>query len=337
MEASCQRVETLLGPIELDILDHPETKARVVLLGDRHENKQKCEFKPRCGLPVYLYLQHLFEEYKGKEPLDFFFETPFAGLYRIEETYEQDEFNKIFEGAKVGQTLSELGFMHVTGIFFKKCLQSIKTQCDFYGKPIRFHYSDVRQGIIHQGMDNSDQEIIKEIRAIRQKVNEGALFTKRDVAFVVKIMQKVLDGDVAFFTKLTKIDKQFKKIKDPYIVEKLRNVIHQSFSNIRGVIESELEDMLEDLPPERHYIYRAISTLVFSVAMAPLVDVYILSRMFRHDMKRVIIFAGAEHTKKMKQFLIEHMGFKATSSETSESGNSFQCIDMRNVPQPWFT
>lgn len=342
---SCGKVETLIGPIELDILDHPETRARIVLLGDQHENKLKCDANIQCQLPVYLYLQQLFQKYKGTEPIDFFVETAYDESVGIGQMYEQKEIEKIREDIALGnvQGISPLhGFMRATDVYFEKCLRR-KMQCEFKNKAIRFHNSDIRQGVMHRGLGDTEREIIKEIHAIRKRAlsKSKTRMTTSQMKFVIKLFEKIIAEDIDFFMKMTKLDKQFKKIDNVLVKQKLRHHLIQTLQSHKPVLDFAIGQIIFDDPEDE-----TLDTLSSSISWAfnriftmlsGFMDVYILSRIIRHHMKHVIIFAGAAHTKAIKQFLIEQMGFQTTVSVTSKSENSFQCIDMRNVPQPWFT
>src|SRR5579872_2833552 len=68
-------VETLIGPVEIDILQD-SSNHKIILLGDKHVNKVKCEKKSssKYTLNIMDYLEKVFMEYEGKEYIDFFLE-----------------------------------------------------------------------------------------------------------------------------------------------------------------------------------------------------------------------------------------------------------------------
>lgn len=76
--------------------------------------------------------------------------------------------------------------------------------------------------------------------------------------------------------------------------------------------------------------------LVFGEMVYGLQDVYMLTRILRHNMKHVIIYTGGDHTHKLGELLYKYLGFGYTN-EFYGRGEYRDCIDMCKVPQPWFS
>lgn len=336
-EEDCKHVETLVGPIELDILDHPETGARIVLLGDRHVNEQRCEpTTKRCQLPVWLYLQKLFTEYKGQEPLDFFVESAFTqelrGMAIFKDPTQYAPYRQDLEKGKVFQN-----FIRSLNVYFYNCTQRVKEQCEFYGKPIRFHYSDVRIGVIHSKTSKEAGTFIKEFQHIW--LNSPKQPKPKHRKILLKVIDAYLDKNIDYLFHLSKIDKQLNKL-DMSIVMLLHLYmfnhmevpeLKQQAQRFKHVLESKT---ISISPSE----FETMFTETVAILLLPLVDIYIFARMFRHNMKQVIVYAGVRHIRDMKQFLIDHFGFKLIVERLSDNENakSFQCISLKNTPQPWF-
>src|SRR5580692_1809061 len=71
-----RKIDRLVGPIHLSILDGPHGE-RVVILGDEHVHKPVCPPKTSNTMPITVYLSQLFKHYTSDIPLDFFLEIDF--------------------------------------------------------------------------------------------------------------------------------------------------------------------------------------------------------------------------------------------------------------------
>lgn len=346
-EKGCKEVGNLIGPIELDILDNPQTGARIVLLGDKHVNEKKCPVDSRCGTPIWIYLQNVFKQFRSHDRndfLDFFLEIDFSE----EQRFKSERDPKTMKWAKHALLRSDTAisdFLSSTRIYFINCLQRAKEQCEFHGKQIRFHYSDVRVGVIHKTIDKADEAIVKQLQEIWKIHNEPGKVKQHHVQFMLLLLDKLEARDVNYFFRLTKIDKQLKRISDKNIVrllyEYMENDIKAFNVSIFQVIGKEILENVKSGKPPIDIIGGAwtFSKFVFSIiarAFSPLFDIYTLARMIRLNMKKVIVYAGAAHTRNIKRFLIEHMGFGIAVSRKSESEDTFQCISLKGTPQPWF-
>jgi len=87
-----------------------------------------------------------------------------------------------------------------------------------------------------------------------------------------------------------------------------------------------------------------IASLVLTVAMASLMDVYAVTRMFKtfdvgldehypREANNIIYYAGSGHTEPMASFL-EHIGFKRTEHVRSKM---LSCVNMDKIKQPLFS
>lgn len=346
-QEDCKRIEYLIGPIELDILYHHQAGNRIILLGDMHVNEKKCPPDARCGTFIWSYLEQLFDQYSGMRPIDFFLELDFAEDIRAIGTFSAKERKKFKQVIADGAIISN--FLTSLRIYFYNCFQTLKRKCEYFGKPIRFHYSDIRYGVIHSGTDRKEQIIIKQLRKLRD-VDEKAPAKEKDLKLIQNIITKFRDGDIDYFFRLMKIDKQLTKMLSqdkPEIVQLLREYmldhIESSRDRANYVYDTvgkhlNLIKLKRTLPKEmRQPNLPNVLTVYISILLSPLFDIYTLARMFRHDMKQVIVYAGAFHTQKMKSFLVEKLGFQTIASKQSRTkGSNFQCISLKNVPQPWF-
>jgi hypothetical protein len=347
----CKDVENLIGPIELNILDHPQTGARIVLLSDKHVDEKKCPTGSRCGMPIWTYLENVFKQFKSRDKddfLDFFLEYEFAQEQRdaLANYPTPQDLSLLQQHLSQGNVI--FNFISSLRVYFHNCWERIKTQCEFHGKQIRFHYSDVRSGAIHKTIAEADKVIVKQLQEI-YKVRETPDKVKEwHIKLLLTFIDKFEQGDIDYFFRLTKIDKQLKRIENKSIVplfyeyvkhDTQRELKLGNFQRYREQGKEMLENVRKGNPPTA--LYGQISFLDFvrhiiGGVFTPLFDVYTLARMIRLNMKKVIIYAGWFHINDMKRFLIDKLGFRVTASRESTTKDSFQCISLKGVPQPWF-
>jgi hypothetical protein len=108
---------------------------------------------------------------------------------------------------------------------------------------------------------------------------------------------------------------------------------------------------------DKDIIYNALEDIIQYTedTNAIVADVYLLARMFKDfDMTKmkthannitdqpdkaynVIIYAGDNHSKIYRRYLKEVAGFKTIASTGKSKYNGVHCIDMRRIPQPFFS
>ena len=84
------------------------------------------------------------------------------------------------------------------------------------GKPIRFHYADVRDGVIHSGTDEKTKLFIRGLHQLNS-VQKDKQIRPRHIRVLLEVLQKADQLDVDFFFKMSKIDKQLSKFDKRYI------------------------------------------------------------------------------------------------------------------------
>jgi hypothetical protein len=336
----CKQVEHLIGPVTLDILEHANG-TRVVLLGDQHELKDHCPEGAKCGMPVFFYLERLFDEWHGPGQLDFFLELDYGVLPRYTGQLAQvaigiPRFQQLIKQGDIVQN-----YMGSIATYFWHCFRRLKTECQYYGKPIRFHYADVRRGVLHSGTEKEERAFIAQIQFQQSRIRT---IGKKHIEPYLRLLQKLQARDVNFFFRYGKIDKQLKHIKDKHIHKMLNQYLVDYIDENKRFIHDLIYQAVSLLAalktrPGMYNIatVRQFQVLVLGIALAPLFDIYTLARMFRHNMRRMIVYAGAAHTNRMALFFLQQLNFKSITHEESMSKKSFQCIPMKHVPQPWFT
>jgi len=331
----------------LDILDNPQTGARIVLLGDEHVNKLKCPSEEsKHGVPVWLYLDGIFRSWKGPAHLDFFFEL----LVPDARGKDKPPSKKIRQALEEGRTENKMfgedelneSFLHSMRSFFFHCLQKSKQACEYRVNPVRFHYTDVRRGVIYSETDEKTKVLVNDLRKAFD-FNKPLKGSK--LRFVSKLLDKIKQRDVDFFFHLTKLDRQLRELSkvDQTAVPLLRQFVVSAFERATPIVDKliklirEIETGIVDETQKKFAPLIVFEGL--AISLASLLDAYTLARMFRFNMKRVIIYAGFAHTEAIIKFLTAKMNFRISVSKHSQNkgSDSFQCIDMKGVPQPWFT
>ncbi len=335
----CLKTEYLVGPIEFDILERSDG-ARVVLLGDRHDHEDKCPTGAECRMNIVQYLDNFFQNYNYPEPLDFFLEID---VPEARSKYLSDEklMTKSRQWIKEGDV--DISFLSSLNIYFLNCLQKTKTKCEYNRKKqIRFHYSDVRSGVIHSKTRSEHAVFIKDLQELSKRTSD---FGAKHFAILRKLITQFLaagDDDVNFFFHISKIDKQLGAIAktNPNLHQELGMVMFRHMKQEAKRAENVLADLTVaekslKFPELKRQVDKIGSNsvhMILGMLLTPLFDIYTLARIIRHDMKQVIIYAGANHTKRIKRFLELFMGYENIVSRQSED----QCIDLHGIFQPWF-
>jgi len=330
---ACATTEYLRGPITLSILDRESDGARIVLLGDWHTDEVTCPVDAKCEISLPLYLETLFNTYAGYHTIDFFVELWYDPAdRRIPVSYEVPRFTKALTHICRGGVIQN--HLHTVQAYFLDCFQKLKSQCRFFRRPVRFHYADVRSGVLHEQTPSETREVVKELQRLHRSRDGQHL-----VPLGKRMIQKYIDHDVDFFFKLCKIDKQLRAINDPGVTAHLTQFM---LVQMEGHNTEVARQWLERLEKAQGPTFPAPGFERFMEAfqgsfMGPLFDIYVIARIIRHRMTRIIIYGGDAHIQSLRWFFLNIMGFRETAArQAKEKGKHFQCLDLRNTPQPWF-
>lgn len=351
----CKTPKKLIGPITLTILDRKRDNARIVLLGDRHVLETKCaangDADRKCETPnVIQYLDNVFYHFVTNRPsehLDFFLEMPFSEEIRVRQDIDSHLQEDILFGHIEDNYLSSLR------IYFYNCLQKQKDQCQFFMKHsidhspiVRFHYADTRQGVIHTQTKEDSKVVIRQLQRFWKL--EVQKLKPSDLTWALEFVEKMehLEENVDFFFHLAKIDKQLRKINDPFVTVLMKSNFIQTFKR-----DADMKDLALTKSTAQHLydglkfgltltvgdvkLFDQLQLRIGGFLLYRLFDVYVATRIIRHKMKHVIVYAGAAHTRNLT-FIFLAQGYEITTFRESDRTESKQCIDMRNVPQPWF-
>lgn len=352
-ETLCRYPKKLVGPIELTILDRKSDGARIVLLGDRHLVETKCPRNSQCKTNVVNYLEEVFRHYLSIsiiDHLDFFLEMPFSDVPRGFLANPNTEDLKSIRTEIAEGEFSE-SYLDSLRIYFIDCFQKLKQQCPFYKKHIidnspiiRFHYADTRDGVIHTETKEDSKVVIRELQKFGRL--EARDLKQSDLLWAFKFFEKMNRSreNIPFLFHFAKIDKQLRKINNPAITELITKFFIETetedktqdeISTVKWAIAN-LYKNLEQGTPIDERMFNFLRTAMTGGFLACLFDIYVATRIIRHQMKHVIVFAGANHTRRLTKLFL-HFGYEITTYRESKNKDSFQCIDMTGVPQPWFS
>lgn len=276
-------------------------------------------------------------QYRGKEYIDFFVELDYMPESRPAILKKNSNPYSIRQNY-IGPLIMNF-FECFNKDLIKQCVQT-------YGDRIRFHYADVRSGVIHSGTEpklKTQIDILKSLYHVFYK-NDFANMTTQHVRLINTFLEHYEQFDTDYFFKLGKIDKQLKKINRPTINE----LFKENFA--QHILKSETINTIKTI---NQFLYEFGQAKLLKqsfemfddeldpyvglmILLSPLFDLYTLARILRHDMKQVIVYAGDAHIRNLRALLLQ-LGYKETASKQSkDEETNFQCIDLSGVTQPWF-
>lgn len=162
----------------------------------------------------------------------------------------------------------------------------------------------------------------------------------RNDSDIIKMVVKIIDTNPLLEKEIRKSTLKKSEVIDFFIKNQMRKRIKKIRygSKFLGVWFNSLLKLEDSFPRGMD-----IASSVLTVAIASLVDVYTVTRMFKifdvgsdhypREANNIIYYAGDGHTKPMSSFL-EHMGFKRTEHVKSKM---LSCVNMDKIKQPLFS
>lgn len=327
------------GVHELTILEHGDG-SKFVFLGDAHSDNLICAKDEKCpskSIPIDKYVKNLLNDYWSDIPLDIFVESQFKNP----ESAPMANVSSMFGQGYLGYFVQN----------FYACFLREKKYCPYKFPPFRFHYADIRSGVFQSTMTPTEQMETKANAIFFANVIVptfyGVKIPIQEFARGAMLSKKIVEQKTKYFLHMFKIDKQVAKIKNR-IIKQLFNTYVDTFFREQG---PRFENFVSGITE--------INVSDFSLAyfnfVAWFFDMYVIGRILRHEMKRVILFAGTAHTHNIRHFFVNFLGFKQTWSDRSgvlafekkEDGTlqftvkpdidgDAQCIHLEEVEEPWF-
>jgi hypothetical protein len=327
------------GPVSITEHYSKKYNKHIYIFGDYHSIETKCRKESTPGNSISIssflgILPYLTNPDGTPKLLDYFFEFD----------YKSRTFNPKLEGEYRGYG-KEIYDM------YENCLQIEKDVCKY--KNIRFHYSDIRSipilfnfllyyyyllEILHKNVNNAQQyyELIDWV-----ELNQ---LTKDPMKYLESTKTK------------TKIHKQYSKLQYPelekeienfyksIIIDLFRQYLHEQFITSTKTI-LELDNDLKNIEKRLEKSIE-ITTKVLLMGISRLMDLYLVSRMFRkfknikgrfsEPPTNIIVYVGEQHAENYRRFL-DYLGFSKVSSESKNENKDFQCLDVTKFKQPFFS
>lgn len=192
----------------------------------------------------------------------------------------------------------------------------------------RKHGVRVNEWISPREFKKKYKDLIKSLEKIR---------TDSDI---IKMVVKIIDTNPLFEKEIRKSTLEKSEVIDFFIKNQMKNNLKRIRygSKFLGIWFKSLRKS------DSFQKGMDIASLVLTIAMASLVDVYAVTRMFKtfdvginehypREANNIIYYAGDGHTKPMASFL-EHIGFNLTEHTKSEM---LSCVNMDKIKQPLFS
>jgi hypothetical protein len=215
------------------------------------------------------------------------------------------------------------------------CGHRNNTTCSFDN--VRFHYSDPRHSYIPHFNP------IARLLYAQDPLKQQTILEQLKPEFMKFYGKPTWKKDLK--DSLFKMKKQIDNTEYP----ELRSLLVQMNEDILEQISFGMEQIKNYYEGKSPYpfvgVYLTDGNRKVNTTFAKLLDVYILSRMFRtftqvkdrysDPPKNIIIYAGDFHSQELKRILTL-LGFQIVF-ETSDRGGSLQCLDISNLQQPLFS
>lgn len=332
----------LKGPVQ--ILDYSSLDGkRVVLMGDFHVVYPTCPNLPNSrSIWVHEFLANVANDcYRENIPLDIFLETAYV------DKKHGIENPKILNIEKKINSRENVSFLEWILYTFKDCFTPLKTNCPL--RPIiDFHYVDVRLGeekfkktvLIMTSKDVRDM-LFKELSSFNRDSRKEILYN----TFLTELKNILMFNPSGVMDILVN---EIKQLKDEEIKDKIisfYNSIYQvsvmSILNIHNkpITEQDIDNfigLIEELiiDNDRENFEALVDKIEdnYLGIVSALMDIYLMCRLFRKNVKNAIIYCGRLHNDSYK-IILEDLGFKLNFSASSEKpGVDFQCIDISKLP-----
>ena len=198
----------------------------------------------------------------------------------------------------------------------------------------------MRKGVVHSGIDEDNEIVGPKLPVTGQNppVQRSQNETHQDATNALAHQRKSLD--IHLFFKMAKIDKQLKDLPQD-LKTALENEMfdHLAKRSTQAKIElnqrqlNVLEAKLSEKKELGVFDPMEVFMSVWGTIQLRLFDIYVLARVVRHSW-RVIIYAGAAHTQRIREFLVAYLGYHVTLERRSKiRGKNFQCLDITGPPR----
>ena len=315
----------------------------IYILGDVHTTKGRVcppskTLKNSINLANFLgYLPTLNNPDGTPKLIDYFFEIDFKNKLRpYVKPYGQSYIKYINE-------------------VFENCLKLDKELCQY--KNVRMHYADVRRTPELLPFDEHYYylEYIDKYYETKEKKYFDYIKDYLET-FDKPSLDKLLSKGINEWIKISKVYKQLDNLEFPEVgamikqesekeVKKLLKVLTPDF--IRMTLEVGYDIInIPDYFPSKETAFKIFKMNAYVIdGFSHIMDMYLFSRMFRKFKKtktmsepptNIVVYVGDWHANNYRK-LLDKLGFTHKESKSKTKGIDFQCVNISNFVQPFFS
>lgn len=328
------------GPVSMYYLK--KNKKRIYLFGDEHYSTDGvCKDK---SINIIDFLDNIFNNYKNnnnqnvnnKNTIDFYLESQYSDLEKYTKEKKLSFLNNI--KYKVFGDLSHSYLLRIINYFKSKgCFMKKEKVCRNNYPNVNFHSADFRRSIKCK-YTKMMEDYTNNIFLLLISVNYGAHinnFTSKLIKFdkYEKVRKYIIQSlkCKTIKTQLKKCDKKFQSLINKYIKTQFKNydLVYKNIynENINAIIKGIKNKKKMFSISEMSFSIQSILGMVINMNSI-VMDIYLLSKMFKEDKNLIFIYAGNAHIQNYVNFLEKYMNFKLVSGGVAHTK---RCIDVKKL------
>ncbi len=271
-----------------------------------------------------------------KNKIDFYLESQYSDIEKYTKEKKLSFLNnikyKIFGDLSHSYLLRIINYYKLKGCFMKK-----EKVCRNNYPNVNFHSADFRRSIkckYTKMMEDYTNNIFLLLISLNYGININNYasklikFDKYDKVkkyIMLSLKYKVIQEQVK------KCDKKFQSLINKYIKKQFKNydLIYKNIynENINAIIKGIKNKKKIFSISEMSFLIQSILGMVISMNSI-VMDIYLLSKMFKEDKNLIFVYAGNAHIKNYVEFLQKYMNFKLISGGVAHTK---RCIEVKKL------
>lgn len=330
------------GPVSMYYLK--KNKKRIYLFGDEHYSTDgTCN---KNSVDIIDFLDKIFKNNNNnnknqnkqnqKNKIDFYLESQYSDLEKYTKEKKMSFLNnikyKVFGDLSHSYLLKIINYYKLKGCFMKK-----EKVCRNNYPNVNFHSADFRRSVKCK-YTKMMEDYTNNIFFLLISLNYGSQINN----FVSKLIkfdkyEKVKKYIILSLkcntikTQLKKCDNKFQSLINKYIKTKFKNydLVYKNIynENINAIIKGIKNKKKMFSISEMSFSIQSILGMVISMNSI-VMDIYLLSKMFKEDKNLIFVYAGNAHIKNYVEFLQKYMKFKLISGGVAHTK---RCIEVKKL------
>jgi hypothetical protein len=329
------------GPVSMYYLK--KNKKRIYLFGDEHYSTDGvCNKK---SVDIIYFLDKIFKNKEinkqnnnknNKNKIDFYLESQYSDLEKYTKEKKMSFLNnikyKVFGDLSHSYLLKIINYYKLKGCFMKK-----EKVCRNNYPNVNFHSADFRRSVKCK-YTKMMEDYTNNIFFLLISLNYGSQINN----FVSKLIkfdkyEKVKKYIILSLkcntikTQLKKCDNKFQSLINKYIKTQFKNydLVYKNIynENINAIIKGIKNKKKMFSISEMSFSIQSILGMVISMNSI-VMDIYLLSKMFKEDKNLIFVYAGNAHIKNYVEFLQKYMNFKLISGGVARTK---RCIEVKKL------